>query len=664
MYSSQCSLHTPTQMSIYRNFFLLLCLCGRLAATNYYVSLSGNDSYDGKKPTPDANNAGPWKTLKYAASTNANLQPGDTVFVQAGDYGNENVVFTKSGTAGKPIVFIGYKTKPLDTPPVLVTNATANTTFDASDMPTYSGTNRASGTGFDCSKQHHLVFKNFQIRNYAYGFMGGGPSQDAGHLLLENINIMSIGDTNASYSGQAFLFGSMSTKFSNNNTLNSCLVINAAAEGIGMNGNNNLLNDCNIFCNENNGSAPTDYYIIICGSYNTLNRCYIERKAGLKHNGHGIGAKTNAEQVVDKGLPYTPIPAQYNTFNYCVAKNLGESFYVRHRTAQYNLFYHCKAIGTHTGVKNSSGGEGNAITVRDGASDNTFDGCHAENCHAGIIFEDTVEDGDTGSNPPGHPGNNNQFLNCIFNNCYIGAYYSELTIPSDAGNNLIAQCTFYKTRYIHYAQRHCAQMKYIGNIYVGCLPLASGGNFKDGTYAADIIANGNDTYFKQNNFINIQGGMPSGFIGVNDNIGVDPSFVDAANNDFHLATGSPCIDKVDAIPLATNPRDYDSLARYNQQKSDMGAFEFYPSVPTLQTLVEDHLPVLHLYPNPSCGIVHLTPIHKRNYSIQVLNSLGQEVYQAPYSEVISLIHLPPGVYILNILNGKNMRVQQGKLCLQ
>ncbi len=542
-------------------------------STTYYVStaVTSKDSADGRTELSA------WRTIKYAASK---AVAGDIVYIKAGDYGAENVNFTKSGSAGNPITFVGYKNIPGEIVPALVNSPNPLAAFNVSEMPTINGGNRAAGVGFTCQNQKYLVIKNFQIQNYAYGLVAGGITQDAGNLVLNNINVMSIGSVSDSYSGEGILLGSMGTRYSHNDTLINCLVVNAAAEGIGINGNNNVLRGCKVYCNENTQNAATDYYIIVTGSYNTLTDCMIERAPGLAHNGHGIGAKTNAEQVIDQHLNVPAIPAQYNKFINCTAHNMGESFYVRHRTAQYNLFYHCKAMGTHTGDSASGSGEGNLIVIRDGASDNTFDGCTAENCNSAFEFVDTIEDGDSTSTPIGHPGNNNKILNCLAINCYLGVNFSDYGVPSDAGDNLIAHCTFYKTRYMHYVGRHATKMKYVGNIYFGCVvPPATtgpGGYFKGFKFPDDILPNGTDTYFKQCNFINIQGGVPAGFVSSSvGSIALAPAFVDPKTLNFHLKSGSEGIDKVDLLPIDVNPKDFDGMARYNGGKSDMGAFEYY-----------------------------------------------------------------------------------------
>lgn len=539
-----------------------------VSAQTYYVSTTGNNSNSG------LTEALAWKSISYSASSESPVTAGDTVYVEAGDYGAENVVISKSGTPGLPISFIGYKNTPGDAPPLLVNSADPYAAFVSIDMPTFNGANRATaGIGFNCADQNYLIIKNFQIENYAYGFVAGGTSQDAGNIEISNINVMNIGDINADYAGLGILFGSMGTRFSNANILANCLVVNAAAEGFGIYGNSNTITGCRVYCNENTASASTDYYVIVCGDYNTISYCYIERTAGLSHSGHGYSLKSNAEQVIDQGLTLPVLNPQHNKVQYCVARNMGESFCVRHRGVQYNLFYHCKAIGTHTGVANSPGGQGNCVVIRDGASNNIFDGCIAENCAAGFVIGDSVEDGDGGTNPPGHPGNNNLLINCVIYNCYVGVNFTDNGVQSDAGDNTIANCTFYKTRYLHYAGRHCANMKYIGNIYYGCLPDITGGYFRGNAYASDIIPDGTNTYFRNCDFINIQGGMPTDFVSSSvGSLELDPIFMNAGSLDFHLDPSSPCIDA--SIDLPTVVTDFDSVVRPQGISSDMGAFEF------------------------------------------------------------------------------------------
>lgn len=613
---------------------ILFLFIGTTHATTYYVSSTGNDANTGTLTLP-------WKTVTHAATI---AQAGDIVYVKAGLYA-EAAIFSNSGSSGKPILFQGYKNTPGDEPPLLVNNADPHKPFDSNDMPTFDGGDRANGIGFYCEDQRYLVFKNFQIRNYAYGFFGGGANQTSGNLELNNVNVMSTGDVYAEYSGEGILLGSMGTKFSNNNILVNCLVVNAAAEGFGINGNNNTVTGCKVYCNENTGSAATDYYMIVTGSYNTFKGCYIERALGLSHWGHGYTAKTNAAQVIDQGLNLPSIASQHNKFYYCNAKNMGESFCVRHRTAQYNLFYHCKATGSHTGDVDSPGGEGNGIVIRDGASDNIFDGIIAENCNEAVAIGDSGEDGDMGANPPGHPNNNNKVINSVFYNCYVGVSYTEEGVPSDAGDNLIAACTFYKTRYLHYAGRSCKNMKYIGNIYYGCLPSAPGGYFKGNVFASDIVPNGANTYFLQCNFYNIEGGMPENFIkNATGSIAKDPLFKNSVSKDFHLLSSSPCIDGVNlSVDITT---DYDSASRPQGARSDMGAFEYLQTDPISS---EENVSI---FPNPASGIFYIVTTDEDNW-ITIYDLTGKEIYRT-YSNLkkteIKLLNVTGGIYIVKVEN--------------
>ena len=74
-------------------------------------------------------------------------------------------------------------------------------------------------------------------------------------------------------------------------------------------------------------------------------------------------------------------------------------------------------------------------------------------------------------------------------------------------------------------------------------------------------------------YSNIQGGWPG-----TGNINTDPLFVDLANGDLHLSSGSPCINAGDdaAVPKGTTT-DLDGNPRFIGTV-DMGAYEFQGEV--------------------------------------------------------------------------------------
>ena len=63
-------------------------------------------------------------------------------------------------------------------------------------------------------------------------------------------------------------------------------------------------------------------------------------------------------------------------------------------------------------------------------------------------------------------------------------------------------------------------------------------------------------------------------LGANNLIGANPNFKNPAGSDFRLLADSPAIDA--AHPSITGTADYDGVARPQNGRSDMGAFEFKP----------------------------------------------------------------------------------------
>ena len=501
---------------IYLIGIFLIVLVAAKSQTNYYVSLSGDDNNTG------LSEAQAWRTITFAVSAMSPVSAGDRVNVKAGNYGAENIQVDKMGLASQVIVIEGYQTTPGDSPNL---NYVFGDPLDASVMPLLDGGNRATaGEAITLYSQKYIIFKNFQITNYQVAVDGWNGAYNK----LENIIAISLGDYDSGYDGKGFSFSpNGSGEGGDHNTIKDCVVANACAEGISITGDGNVLDNCKIYCDEDNTiHASMDYYIILAGDSNHVKNCYIERVGDLEHGGAGIGIKEYGE---------------HNLIENCVAKDLENGgFYVRWAAVKNNEFRNCKAIGTLADV--------NGILIRDGASFNEFNSCVVENCSSAIRFSVSGEDQD-------YCGRNNTFNNCIIKNATSDIEFYSWAIPGPADNNLFANCVFDKATYLFESSRenHDNQMincivKDVDNLVLGSETLNFGYTYSD---------------FNNNGFA-----MPAG----TGNIASNPQFVDEANGDFHLQAGSPCIDAGTANNAPSE--DYEGTSRPQGAGFEIGAYEF------------------------------------------------------------------------------------------
>jgi len=465
------------------------------AANAFYVSLSGSNGNPGTQ-------ARPWRTIAYAASSASAAPVGATIYVQAGNYGNENVTVQKDG-----ISLIGYRTAPGDQPAVLANTQTPFAPFDPAEQPLLDGGDRATGIAINLRGRKNVTLKNISITRYKYGVLSGNSSQAfvENHLLF-NVNLSTLGGVDDSYSGLGMSLGMMGSWYANGVTVRNSLIVNAAAEGLTVNGNNNVVDNVKVYCNDTSTSAAaTDYYIMVTGNDNIVENSLVSRKPGLAHNGHGFSVKSNAEMVVDQGGNYPVVNPERNLFRNNVAYNLGESFVVRHRGARFNVFRDNKAYGP-SGDRDC---EGNAIVIRDGASDNEFYNTTVENACSAVRFNDTVEDGDTMSSPPGHPGNRNIVDGVKATNVYYAVNFNDYSIQSDAGANVIRNSEFVNTHLLFNVNRHATRMRYANSRFAGRAVSDPGddGGFRGGSHPGDVVPG----QFENCAFENIRGGVPSGF---------------------------------------------------------------------------------------------------------------------------------------------------------
>ena len=169
----------------YLLFVLLLISSITLSGRTYYVSVSGNDTNPGTIGQP-------WATFQKAFSTAA---PGDTVFFRGGVYYSTapNVINPKnwptgignSGTAGSPIVYMGYPADVADgNKPIL------DCILHCSETP-----GRSYNSAISLNYVEHIKFKDIDIRNSLQcdGTITGAVSSSySRNLTFENMTISDV----------------------------------------------------------------------------------------------------------------------------------------------------------------------------------------------------------------------------------------------------------------------------------------------------------------------------------------------------------------------------------------------------------------------------------------------------------------------------------------
>lgn len=173
----------------------LTFLSGICSGETCFVSTDGSDRYPGTSPETA------WRTITFAASKASPVTPGDTVYVKAGLYTGERIVFERSGTEGKPIRFVGYHERPDDNPTF---KFRLGKPLSTSLMPLIDGRNRNKGVGMALHGIQYVQVENFQIQNYAVGLEARGESGH--HIVLDQVIAFSLGRMDGSYSGIGIAF--------------------------------------------------------------------------------------------------------------------------------------------------------------------------------------------------------------------------------------------------------------------------------------------------------------------------------------------------------------------------------------------------------------------------------------------------------------------------
>ncbi len=482
----------------------------------YYVSPDGNDDNDGLTPQTA------WRTISFAASQSSPVGEGDTVYIKAGLYENEDIFFDKNYSPdAKRIFFIGYREVPGDITDLPFTYGDEP---DPAKMPLITWNDRKKGNGVNFSDSYNITLKNIQIANGLVGLVIWNSEAKNSNIVLENLFIKNIG---WEYST------AITVKEANGVEIRGCLIVNATGAGMDLWGDNMLVENCKVYSNESESVGDgtytsMDYYIVIKGNNNVIKDCYAERDGDLEDVGHGFEIKESGEN---------------NLFENCTVKNMiAGCFSVRWSGVKNNEFRYCTALG---GVSDDV----SAFMIRDGASNNTFNSCVSAGCQAGVRFILTGEDAD-------YCGESNTFYNCIIRNAHWAVdlnQYAYNSAPAD--NNALVNCVIDGADYLINSQRPNS-----GNQFKNCI-ITNVSNLATGDYEANFTYQYCDFY--NNGFT-----APAG----TGNIAANPLFVDATSADYHLTAQSPCIDAgtADGAPAT----DFDGTPRPQGNGVDIGAYEY------------------------------------------------------------------------------------------
>ena len=383
------------------------------SGTAYFVRTSGDDSNDG------LSHETAFRTINRAV-----LLRAKTIYVEAGDYGIENITFNYKGTATEPVILQGYKTLTDGVPDEIEENywkwgeygTGLNCVLDPSEMPTLTGNNtirnNVTPVGRAFRTNDFLIIKNFQITRFNTGFF----NTSSNNLVLKNINVLYAGRLSDARGYAIFAQGGLQGIDAYNKYIN----INTA-QGISMvrwYGGATLVDNVKVY-NDRAERAP-DYYISNYEGSNNIIKNSLVDKIGGSGGAHGIGFKGG-----DNGHLY---PTEYNLVTNCVAINMIAGVELRHSDVKNNVVRDFLAYSRVTDDYSRNGL--NAVVIRDESSGNKIENSTFYRQHRGIYFTD--QSGEQGVQTPGF---DNTFRNILIydSNNAIGTS-GKTSVPLSYGN--------------------------------------------------------------------------------------------------------------------------------------------------------------------------------------------------------------------------------------
>ena len=345
----------------------------------FYVATNGNSSNNGQS------SSSPW-SIEHAINM---VNPGDVVFVKAGNYGNKELLFSNNnGNSGAPIKFIGYQNTPGDITSSQGSTFNVGESVNANKMPLLNSSN---GTGVAITVYNrHIEFENFQINGYGTAVT---TISQATNLVFRNIIVTNIGNQNVdNYDGFGF-----SVK-GNNTLIENCFVQNTTAEAIKLfDSDNSRINYCKVY--GTNATNPIDYYYLLTGGTNNtiIENSLADRAPGLRHGGHGFDLKDLA---------------QNNTIRNCTARRT--NFELNFSGVKNNVIENCFVYGVSTSPSDWHAG----LVIFNGANNNLIKNMLIQDTWSAISWGDDDDGyvGPGGDRDEVSLGYDNTFENITVNN--------------------------------------------------------------------------------------------------------------------------------------------------------------------------------------------------------------------------------------------------------
>lgn len=384
----------------------------------FYVAVNGSEGNDGKTENT------PW-SIGFAFNS---AKAGDTIFIEAGNYGNVNLLVNHSGNAQEGIYFIGYKDFPLDTK----TSGASSVSYedyknngdilDSSILPTFMGrrdNDIGLGSAIRMFDKDYIHLENIQVQYYKSNIVNRGGK----HCVFKNIITTDAGDFNLDHSDRDGNSGfnmtgqGLTIDDGDYNIIRDCLAINCGMRGVIVENGSDYTEhyDTKVY-SDNNINATDYYYLISSNSSNALlENIYVERAKGMGHIAHGICLKDGANNNIVRNCTVvnTRIELSFDD----VTDNLVEDSIILGRD---------EAVG--------------CISIANGANHNVFRNVTVDGAAGGVKFEDWIDgDGDGASNA----GHNNQFIDCNFSNMEYGvAFFFWDVLYTEAYENVFTNCSF------------------------------------------------------------------------------------------------------------------------------------------------------------------------------------------------------------------------------